>query len=176
MIDLTRAKQHLRVEASDEDTLIAGYLAAAISLVEVQTSKLLTQREVVQRLSGFPGADRPIRLWYGPVSGDVVTITYDDADGVEQPLADFRLVEGSTPRLLPAYGELWPPAQSADGSVRVTYTAGYADVPAELDQAVLLLVGHFYLNREAVTTGTNPAELPLAVEAMLRPYRPVGLG
>lgn len=37
--------------------------------------------------------------------------------------------------------------------------------------AMLLLIGHLYENREAVTVGEAAAELPLGVDALLIPYR-----
>lgn len=40
---------------------------------------------------------------------------------------------------------------------------------------VLLLVGHWYENREASVTGVSVSTLPLAVEALLQPYRIYGL-
>src|SRR4051812_26918699 len=45
----------------------------------------------------------------------------------------------------------------------------------DIKVAMLLLIGHFFLNREAVTTNLTPTELPLGVRALLQPYR-VGLG
>jgi uncharacterized phiE125 gp8 family phage protein len=183
MIDVTAAKAHLRVETSDEDDLIGGYVAAAIGAIEKKTGKLLSPRAVSQVFAGFPCDQRGVRLWYGPIDPDTaaLTIAYDDTSGASQDLGEFRLVEGSQPKLLPAYGALWPFAYPAEGSVRVSYTAGFADVAAdapELDQAVLMLVAHFYLNREAVNSGPSAAaiELPLGVEALIAPYRTVGLG
>lgn len=44
----------------------------------------------------------------------------------------------------------------------------------DIKVAMLLLVGHYFLNREATVTGVIE-KLPLGVEAMLWPYR-VGLG
>lgn len=41
--------------------------------------------------------------------------------------------------------------------------------------AMLLLVGHWYSNREAVNIGNITSEVPLAVEALLQPYRIYGL-
>lgn len=37
----------------------------------------------------------------------------------------------------------------------------------DVQQAVLLLVGHWYANREAVVIGGSPAEVPLAVGRLL---------
>lgn len=45
--------------------------------------------------------------------------------------------------------------------------------PAPILQAVRFLVGHFYLNREAVVVG-QAVVLPLGVSMMLAPYRDLG--
>lgn len=37
----------------------------------------------------------------------------------------------------------------------------------DVEQAILLLVGHWYANREAVAVGTIATEMPLAVERLL---------
>jgi uncharacterized phiE125 gp8 family phage protein len=180
MIDLPTAKAHLRVDGSDEDGLVTVYLAAAIGAIEKATSKYLTSHDVTQKFAGFRDCDQALRLWYGPVTDfPGPTIAYDDVNGVEQSLTSFRLVEGVNALLLPAYGAHWPQAKCAAGSVRVTYAAGYADneVPPELDQAVLLLVGHYYANREAAIADTRAAavELPLGVEALIAPYCAPGI-
>ena len=38
---------------------------------------------------------------------------------------------------------------------------------ADVEQAILLLVGHWYANREAVAVGTIATAMPLAVERLL---------
>ncbi len=60
----------------------------------------------------------------------------------------------------------------------VRYRAGYpasdgsSTVPAPIRHAILLMVGHLYGSRDAVTTtAAQPAELPLGVQALLAPYR-----
>lgn len=37
----------------------------------------------------------------------------------------------------------------------------------DIEQAMLLLVGHWYANREAVVVGAAPAAVPLAVDRLL---------
>lgn len=68
----------------------------------------------------------------------------------------------------------------ADTTDRTLYEAA-EDVPADdeyplvmndaIRSAILLMVGHWYENREAVIVGTSASELPLAVERLLHPYR-----
>ncbi|RUR34481.1 head-tail connector protein [Vreelandella nanhaiensis] len=54
-----------------------------------------------------------------------------------------------------------------------------AEKPLVLDDdittAMLLMIGHWYVNREAVLVGVSTATLPLAVEAILWPYRRLGV-
>ena len=54
----------------------------------------------------------------------------------------------------------------------VRYTGeNYLDTIIELEQAQLLLIGHWYETREAVNIGGSVAEIPFAVEALAGPYR-----
>ena len=45
------------------------------------------------------------------------------------------------------------------------------DVPPALDQAVLMLVGHWYENREASLVGTTTETLPLGFTDIVNSYR-----
>jgi len=182
VIDLATAKAAQKIDGSDEDVLLGGFLRAAIGHIERRSGKNLTSKIVTQTVDGFPmGALGPIRLWQGPVS-EILSVKYDDAEGVEQTLASFRLIEGGTSgsaKLLPAYSASWPATAFGAGSVRVTYVAGYdpTALPPELTQAAILLFGHFNANREAVVAGSaaQAAELPLGVEAMISPYCSPGI-
>lgn len=51
---------------------------------------------------------------------------------------------------------------------------GYDEYADELVAAELLLIGHFYANREAVnvgSSGSSVSEMPFAVEALAGPFR-----
>ncbi|MBI46752.1 MAG: hypothetical protein CMG91_04685 [Marinobacter sp.] len=41
----------------------------------------------------------------------------------------------------------------------------------DITTAMLLLIGHWYVNRESVVVGAITSELPMAVEALISPYR-----
>lgn len=165
-VDLTLAKQQLRVVYDDEDALIQQCLDAAVSAVESHTGYLLSRREVSQTESGFLSY---FTLYKGP-NPDTISLKYTDADGVQQTLSGL-IATGN--RLYP--DAPWPTAQK-NRPVTITYMAGTDTPEADLVQAVLFLVGHYKKNAEAITvSNTNPSELPLAVEWLCRPYRAVGI-
>lgn len=68
-------------------------------------------------------------------------------------------------------------ATASNGFTTVRYRAGYADgaVPAPIRHAILLMVGHLYENRMAVTAATNMGVMPMGVDALLSPYRVWGI-
>lgn len=41
----------------------------------------------------------------------------------------------------------------------------------DLTTAMLLLIGHWYANREAVVIGSITSDVPMAVDALISPYR-----
>lgn len=70
----------------------------------------------------------------------------------------------------------WPEVPDDYGEpIRVVYTAGYGltyeSVPRAIQMAIMCLVGHWYVNREAVVTGTISKEMDLTTRALLDQYR-----
>lgn len=49
--------------------------------------------------------------------------------------------------------------------------ADMARVPADLKQAVLMLVGHWYENREATLVGVSAEEVPFGVQSIIDAHR-----
>jgi uncharacterized phiE125 gp8 family phage protein len=111
----------------------------------------------------------------------VTSITYLDSNGDEQalPSSGYNIDTISTPgRIAPAQGMFWPILQNyVPGSVKITYVAGsYGDgtevntCPQTIVQAMLLLMGHWYQNREAASALTMKT-VPMAVDALLSIHR-----
>lgn len=166
-VTLSEAKLHLRVDTSADDALITALIAAAREMIEERTGlALLTQTRDALALA-FP-AERYIELLYPPVQS-VTGVYYTETDGSsEQTLsaAAYTLSVWNA-RITLKSGYAWP---SGEMRVRVRYVCGYtaaASVPQRLRQAVLLLIGHWYENREATQNGTVLREIPLAVEALI---------
>ena len=175
-VTLAELRAHCRVDGTDEDTLLAIYLAAARRRIEEETGRALLPQTWRQRLTIWPGSD-PIPLGRTPLRS-IASVAYTDSAGDAQTLAadtGYRLdADGEPPRLWPVDGEAWPAVTEGPAAFTVVFSAGYADaasVPEPLKQAVLLLAGHAFSNREAVVTGTIATELPLSVAWLLDPFR-----
>lgn len=160
---------------ASSDTVIAGLITAARRYCEQVQGRAYIDQTLRLTLDGFPGRDY-IELPRSPVS-TVASVTYYSTGNTAATMtaANYFVDTASTPaRVHLAYGEVWPSEtlRPANGVV-VQYTAGYGSaatsVPQEVKQAIKLLVGHFWENREATTfTGTVQArELPLGVESLL---------
>lgn len=175
-VSLAEAKAHLKVESTDEDTLITSLIEAATSWLDGYTGilgrALITQ--TWRRDFDSFGA------WRLPV-GDVIalsSISYYDTDNASQTLASSVyqvLTDEIGPYLALKVDQSWPSYYSRDDAVRVTWTAGYgpnaADVPQAIRQAMLLMIGDWYRSRENTVIGDSASELPLAVKALLAPFR-----
>ena len=92
----------------------------------------------------------------------------------------MMMVPGTaTATVKPAVESVWPDTQSgAYGAVTVVYVAGYSLptdspdlIPTPIKQAVLLMVGDMYENREETVVGQTVATLPLTAERLLTPFQ-----
>lgn len=184
-ISLAEVKAHCRISIDDDDGLLAGYILAARQHLEGETRRaFLTQTWDLtldccwprERIGGQ--LKRRIVLPRPPVQS-VTSIKYIDTNGVEQTLAadQYKLAKSGTGEWLiePAYGVTWPSVRNEMAAITVRFVAGYGgattgNLPEPLRQAMLLLVGHFNENREAVAAG-DFTELPLAVSSLVFPFR-----
>ena len=173
-VTLAEAKAHLRLEGAEDDAYVTALIQAARQHVEEVCWRGLVTQTWETVLEGFPFCaelDLP-----GGNLGSIASVTYVDATGAEQTLAtsvyeaDTLSVPG---RLLLAYGESWPATRCQWNAVKARYTVGWAvaDVPAPIKQAILLLVAHFYEQRNPEITGTIVSKVEFAVDALLAPYR-----
>src|SRR5690606_23360416 len=162
MIDLALAKAQCRVTHNSEDTLLAQYIASAQAWVERYTGLLLVEDTVVDTFTAFGDY---LELSRGPFVS-LTSVAYVDTAGDDQTVSAARVRDGKI--YAPDGG--WPTIGDYT-TVTVTYVAGYGpyEAPEELVQAQLLLIAHWYQNREAVAEGTFN-EIPLAVEALAGPF------
>ena len=169
-VTLDDVKLHVRVSGNDEDTLLSALIDAATQFVqEYQWSQLCTAT-FVQRQDFFPPSISPIRLSRNPLQ-TISSIQYIDTSGTTQTLDPTLYV--TDPYIVPAlvvpiYARFWPTTRWHINDVTITYTAGFGsakDVPAATKQAMLLLIGQWYRNREAAGTATN--DIAYSVKSLL---------
>jgi len=162
IVSLDTLKAHLRVTSNDENALITSYGDAAVSQVEAHTQRLLSQRTCTLSLARLPLGKCPIEL----PGGDVASLTSVFADAVE---VIGGTTIGSSPALLIPAAD-WP-AVTGDGyPVTITYVAGLATVPADLRQAVLLIVGELYERRSEGVEGPI-GRVMVSAEYLMAPHR-----
>lgn len=181
LVTVAEARRDLKVDLPDDDGLIEDLIATAESLLDGYSGELgraLVTQVWRQDLPCFP-ASGVIHLPLAPVRV-VSSITYWGLDGVARPLSaqvySGVLKAASDPYIKLAYGQSWPATYPRDDAVSVTFEAGYGapgDVPAAIRRAALLIVGHLYENREAVTVGGPAYELPFGANRLTSNFRRV---
>lgn len=181
-VTLAEAKQHLRVDISDDDTYIGALITAARQWVEEYLDRALVSQQLTMRLDSFPyefELPRPPMASSGTLTATTITYTLDPGgSGTTTPTtttlsaSTYRVDREDTPgRIRTVYGGTWPSHLSDPNAVAVTWWAGYgaegSNVPAAIRHAILMLVGHMYEQRLAVLTGSISKEIEFGVKGLL---------
>lgn len=175
-VSLTEAKAHLRVDHSNENDLITILIQVAREMAEQITNRsIITQTRVI-KLDNFPCFDT-LRLTHGPVQS-ITSVAYVDEDEASQTLAAsayYTDLDSDIARIV--VKNSWPGTNDQPNAVTVTYVAGYgdtsSDVPQPIKQAMLLILGHLYENRQQVIVSGSPTgalEIPFGATVLLSPY------
>ena len=164
-VTLAEAKLHARLTTGTaEDALVTQKVAAAVAHIERITGIALSS-QTFQKLSKTVTA--PVRLTPHPVTA-VTAIEVVPATGTARNVASLFDVD-LTGR--PGIVRLVDSLELARGeTLRVTFTAGFAAWPVEIEEAVLQLAAHWYENRSAVVTGTASAEVQHSVTRLITPW------
>lgn len=178
-VTFDEVKEAARVDFDDDDQILKAYLEAAIDHLDGWggiLGRAIINQEWRLDLAIWPSYG--IVLPFGDVS--TASVKYIDPAGAEQVLPDdvYEVVETATGSLLRFRNSFGRPSLINDRSdaVQVTFTTGYGEdaskVPASIKVAIMLMVCHWYENREASSTD-GIRKLPLAVDALITPHRRV---
>lgn len=168
-VTLDEAKAHLKVDVSDDDTLIASLIAAARARAEWHTGRAFITQSWLYARDGWPCA--PFELPLPPlqsVTSITVTDTADNATVLDASL--YRVDTGANPARIAWKETTLPPTNLRNlNALEVAFTAGYgdaaADVPEAIRAAILAIVADLYLHRG------DDAPTPDAALMLLAPYR-----
>lgn len=173
-VTATEAIEHLREdETIAQLNIINGLIRGAREHAEHYTRRAFVTQTLKYRIPDFQDI---IKLPSPPLAS-VTHIKYTDLSGAEQTLggAIYDVDTDSEPGVITrGWQKVWPSVRDVQLPVAITYDAGYgaaSAVPQAIKQAMLLLIGHWYENRIAVSTGNSVNEYPKAVDALLWPYR-----
>ncbi|WP_057463286.1 head-tail connector protein [Pseudovibrio sp. POLY-S9] len=178
-ISVADIKLHLCVDVDEDDALIETYLRAAVSRLEGYHGELercLINQTWEQSYCCWPG-NRTFKLWFPDVSS--AEVSYVDVSGVSKQLAPTLLelessVEGTDLHVAKSFSF---PQLNADKRrpIKVEYVTGFGeqpdDVPAAINAALMMMVGHMYATREDVVIGSVATSVPHSSKFMLEPYR-----
>jgi len=174
-VSLGDVKDHLHIDTTDSDDTLTAYIQAATSFVEESTRRRFLDTTETRTQSKFINEQR---MRYSPLSS-ITSITYYDTDDAQQTLSTdvYGVVTGDAGHIYLKNNQSWPSLYNRPDAVTITFVAGYgtaSEVPPWAAQAIKMLVGHWYENREAVTVPTrmsNILELPLAVPSIIQLHK-----
>lgn len=174
-------KAHLRLgsgfgQDDVQEPVLVGFLRAAMVAIEARTDRILLVRSFdwsATRWRNPCGQVLPV----APVVG-ITQVTLIGPDGGQSPVpTESYWLDNDlqTPELRPVSTSL--PGIPAGGRVSVRFDAGYGavwgDLPADLQQAVLMLAAHYYEYRQ--DTGLSGGCMPFGVSSLIERYRPLRL-
>ncbi len=179
-VSLDEAKLHCRVDGEAEDILIASLILAARLHIERCLDLALIRQSWSLYLDDWPDAAY-VELPLSPlISLDAVRLYGPEDTSVTLAPSLFTIDAFSRrPRLARYGGQSWPlPGRNVNG-IEIAFTAGYGiaadDVPTPVRLAIKMLVAHWYEAREPVLFGETASPIPLAVSALIAPYRSMKL-
>ena len=173
-ITLTEAKTHLKVDTTADDTFITNLIKSATSSAQEYTNRFFIQTTIQQVGDKWEDISN---LFKSPVLS-VTNIKYVDPDGTLQTLnTDIYFLDdvNKPARIGLKPNQSYPEIINRLNAVQVNYIVGLAAGPDEVDegirQALLLTIGNWYQNRQAVVTGTIATELPMNAKFLLDQYK-----
>ena len=175
-VTLAEAKEQLRVEHSDDDGMIDRLIATATAYTDVKGS--LGHAMITQKWGQWVGSNpaQSVSLILGPVQAVNAVKYYDENGDLQTDDINHYEVSGTSfaTSVGPKDGFSWPvTAQRAD-AIRIEYEIGYGDavtdVPQTIRHAIMLLIGHWYDNRE--NTGQDElSNIPFGYDMLIDLHR-----
>lgn len=171
-VSLAEAKDHLRVEITDDDTLISTLITAARRYGEKIQARAYITQTWDWFIDEFPKLPFDVPL---PPLQSITSIKYYDEDDVEFTFNSAKYFvdsKGFLGRITLNSGESWPSTTIRPiNGVVIRFIAGYGtastDVPEEILTALKLIIAHYYENRQ-ITDIRKQEVIPFAVHDLLQ--------
>lgn len=179
-VTLLEAKQHLRVDITEDDALIERLIEVATDYAETYCDMTFMMCKYRMKLDAFPYTIRlprpPANEGLLKIAGGSVEIRYQPSD-CDQPLvvldsSHYRYDCSASPGCIYfACNDGWPAdANMNQNAVEIDWWAGFGpspkDVPAKVKHGILMLIGQYY-ERRLATEELSSSEVPFGVRSLL---------
>lgn len=180
-IELEVAKAHCRVTSAAEDDLFERLIAAARRHLESTYGIAIINQTHKATIDAWE--PRGVKLLPHPVSSLSSVKVWDGSTLATQDLAGYQLLPGRPELVVLADGASSPVPGRTRAGIVIEFVAGFgangAAVPEDVTQAMLMLVAHWYENRETVIIGAKEtkvsSEVTRGVNDLMFPYRSMRL-
>lgn len=167
LLSLIEVKEYLKTipgDDSEDETVLRPLISAAREYCENLTGYAL----IPQTIIAYPeGTGRFENLPRVPVT-EITRVTAVRDDGEKIALNNFEYDEEDGRFYLPTT----PTGLRTVNPIEVEFTAGANTLPNAARQAMLLLIGHWYANRESVQVGNvTSVEIAETTKAILKQFR-----
>ncbi len=191
-ITLAEAKSFLRIDTSDDDTLINTLIGAARNFAEEYTGRTLINTTYKLSLDGFVEDDIPIKegLYQAPYMNfykryiplprpplvsvtHVKTFTDDDTESTFASSKYYVDTQRNPGRVVLRDGETWATSLRVANAVEITYIGGYGSATSDVPQAIKVgMREHItYLYEHRGEVEPNLANFPIIAKQLYQPYR-----
>jgi uncharacterized phiE125 gp8 family phage protein len=179
-ITLVEAKRQCRMSEDDsQDDFLCDLIAPARAFCERRSHGHVFMRR--RFTDSFSRWEDYLSIWRRPVFVDddnPIVVAYTNEAGTEAEYEAFLAPTGRYPfRIYPGVDDEFP-GMATGGAISVTYTAGYEEGSQGEEmligkRAMLLLIGHWFENRETAVIGQASSEVEFAVTSLLDELRPI---
>ncbi len=174
ILTTAEAKTHLKVDTDADDTYIDNLVSAATESAQIFTNRYFINTTITQH--GDTWSD--ISTLFKSKVSSITHIKYFDSDNTEQTLATsvwLSDINHQPARIGLKPNQSFPSLADRINAVNCKYVVGYgsaaSDVPEGIREAVLLIVGNLYENRQEVVVGRIATELPKSAQYLLEQYK-----
>ena len=179
-LEIDNIKYHLRIEQDDNDNDVTLFhLRKSVrQWTENYLNRALISQTLDYYMDRFPGGDY-YELPRPPLQ-TITTLSYTDYNGDASTLTEdtefVKDTDSEPGRIVLEYNYTWPnDTLHPRNPILTRYKAGYGDdvddVPEAIRQAMLMLLTHWYEQRQPISMGVSAYNVGMTVKSLLFPYR-----
>jgi hypothetical protein len=191
-VSLAEAKAWAKIDAGDDDPLVAALIAAAREAAENYLRRSLISQtwKLTQDLPPGQSADclgegvydlpatildgdlpRAFKLPRGPVQSVSSVVTYDTDNDSSTYASSNYYVDTAGDRLVLNENAVWPAPLRPRAAIAITYVAGYGDSSGSIPQAIRTAM---LMHIQRMYDGRIVCDMPEGCQRLYRPYRLLG--